>query len=181
MGLGLMGLMASGGAPWLTSARPNPFADVHGWEQAGARAKQLAAQHGLHAVAVQNWTLASRLGWYARPLPVHVLEDRFDQFDLWAGKLPAGGSTLLVDWSQLGYTVPLGDGLSAGFGPSVGAFQVSTPGNDRTLLGVGAAAGMNYRAGALYTGFDIRYHATTSRSGVDYDPLTFGAKVGINF
>ena len=62
------------------------------------------------------------------------------------------------------YTVPLGDGLSAGVGPSVGA-----------------AAGMNYRAGALYTGFDIRYHATTSRSGVDYDPLTFGAKVGINF
>ena len=79
------------------------------------------------------------------------------------------------------YTVPLGDGLSAGVGPSVGAFQVSTPGNDRTLLGMGAAAGMNYRAGALYTGFDIRYHATTSRSGVDYDPLTFGAKVGINF
>lgn len=79
------------------------------------------------------------------------------------------------------YTVPLGDGLSAGVGPSVGAFQVSTPGNDRTLLGVGAAAGVNYRAGALYTGFDIRYHATTSRSGVDYDPLTFGAKVGINF
>jgi hypothetical protein len=79
------------------------------------------------------------------------------------------------------YTVPLGDGLSAGFGPSVGAFQVSTPGNDRTLLGLGAAAGMNYRAGMLYTGFDIRYHATTSRGGIDHDPLTFGAKVGINF
>ncbi|MFZ2327635.1 MAG: hypothetical protein WAW73_12005, partial [Rhodoferax sp.] len=63
---------------------------------------------GLHSVAVQNWTLASRLGWYARPLPVHVLEDRFDQFDLWAGDLPPGGDTLLVDWSQLAYTVPLG-------------------------------------------------------------------------
>jgi hypothetical protein len=59
-------------------------------------------------VAVQNWTLASRIGWYARPLPVHVLEDRFDQFDLWAGKLPAGGSALLVDWSQLPYETPLG-------------------------------------------------------------------------
>ncbi|PXW92356.1 hypothetical protein C7444_12530 [Sphaerotilus hippei] len=79
------------------------------------------------------------------------------------------------------YTVPLGGGLSVGVGPSVGAFQVSTPGLDRTLLGLGAAAGVNFRAGMLYTGFDVRYHATTSRDGVDHDPLTFGAKVGINF
>ena len=58
--------------------------------------------------ACRTGRLASRLGWYARPLPVHVLEDRFDQFDLWAGDLPVGGDTLLVDWSQLAYTVPLG-------------------------------------------------------------------------
>jgi hypothetical protein len=57
-------------------------------------------------VSVQNWTLASRIGWYARPLPVHVLEDRFDQFDLWFGDLPVGGSTLLLDWSHLAYQVP---------------------------------------------------------------------------
>lgn len=79
------------------------------------------------------------------------------------------------------YTVPLGDGLSAGVGPSVGAFQVSTPAQDRTLYGAGVAAGMNYRAGMLYTGFDIRYHATRARSGLDHDPLTFGAKIGVNF
>ena len=107
MGLGLMGLMASGGAPWFASAHPNPFADVHGWGQAGERALALAQQRGLQSVSVQNWTLASRIGWYARPLPVHVLEDRFDQFDFWAGDLPQGGNTLLVDWSQLAYEVPL--------------------------------------------------------------------------
>lgn len=119
MGLGLMGLMSGGGAPWLTPKTPtsdaaqaapespNPFADLHGWEQAGARALVLAQQRGLQSVAVQNWTLASRIGWYARPLPVHVLEDRFDQFDFWAGDLPQGGSTLLVDWSQMAYEVPL--------------------------------------------------------------------------
>jgi len=113
----VLGLMLTGGQPFITnttgqgnSAQPsNPFADVHGWDAAGARARTLAAQHGLRSVAVQNWTLASRLGWYARPLPVHVLEDRFDQFDLWAGDLPAGADTLLLDWSQLGYTVPLGE------------------------------------------------------------------------
>ncbi|MBK6999653.1 MAG: glycosyltransferase family 39 protein [Rhodoferax sp.] len=107
-----LGLMLTAGWPFSWSFA-NPFADVHGWDQAGARALALAAQHGLTGVGVQNWTLASRLGWYARPLPVYVLQDRFDQFDLWAGDLPPGGSTLLVDWSQMSYTVPLG---SHGFG-----------------------------------------------------------------
>ena len=111
----LMGLMASGGAPWLNPApgtstpeeSPNPFADLHGWSDAGTRAIALAQSRQLRSVAVQNWTLASRLGWYARPLPVHVLEDRFDQFDFWAGDLPEGASTLLVDWSQMSYETPL--------------------------------------------------------------------------
>lgn len=110
----LLGLMVTAGQPWIASgggevaARINPFADLHGWAQAGERARALAQAQHLDSVAVQNWTLASRLGWYARPLPVHVLEDRFDQFDLWAGDLPQGGSTLLVDWSHMAYTVPLG-------------------------------------------------------------------------
>ena len=108
----LLGLMVSAGQPFIAgdssevAATPNPFADLHGWEAAGAVAHRLAKEHGLDSVAVQNWTLASRLGWYARPLPVYVLQDRFDQFDLWAGDLPVGGSTLLVDWSQMPYAVP---------------------------------------------------------------------------
>jgi hypothetical protein len=103
-----MPFMADKAASAESTDAPNPFADLHGWDVAGERAKQLAAQQGLDAVAVQNWTLASRIGWYARPLKVHVLEDRFDQFDLWAGKLAPGGSALLVDWSQLPYETPVG-------------------------------------------------------------------------
>ncbi len=113
---GLLALMLAGGMPFFAGRTasaestdpPNPFADLHGWDQAGARARALAAAQGLTSVSVQNWTLASRIGWYARPLPVHVLQDRFDQFDLWAGKLPVGGDTLLVDWSQQPYVTPLG-------------------------------------------------------------------------
>jgi len=111
---GLLGLMLSAGWPLLPGSdaevapQANPFADLHGWAGAGERAQALAAQQGLGSVAVQNWTLASRLGWYARPLPVHVLEDRETQFRFWAGDLPVGGNTLLVDWSYLAYDVPLG-------------------------------------------------------------------------
>ena len=110
----LLGLMFTAGLPFLAQSSgmltntPNPFADLHGWEHAGQRAIALARQEHLGSVAVQNWTLASRLAWYARPLPIHVLEDRFDQFDLWAGELPPGDSTLLVDWSHMAYEVPLG-------------------------------------------------------------------------
>jgi 4-amino-4-deoxy-L-arabinose transferase-like glycosyltransferase len=111
----LLGLMLSAGQPLLpvgagtVPVNANPFADLHGWDAAGQRARALAQQHNISSVAVLNWTLASRLGWYARPLPVHVLQDRFDQFDLWAGDLPVGASTLLVDWSHMAYEVPLGE------------------------------------------------------------------------
>lgn len=109
----LLGLMVSGGGALIAAfpklaEGPNPFADLHGWDAAGARTQQLAMREKLGSVGVQNWTLASRLGWYARPLPVHVLEDRFDQFDLWAGDLQVGSDTLLVDWSQMAYELPLG-------------------------------------------------------------------------
>jgi hypothetical protein len=104
----LLGLMVSAGAPWVNGPI-NPFADLYGWEAAAQRVGALAQQNKLHSVSVQNWTLASRIGWYARPLPVHVLDTGLDQFDLWAGDLPAGGSTLLVEWSQMPFALPIGD------------------------------------------------------------------------
>ena len=109
----LLGLMLSAGAPffpqsWRTTAvGANPFADLHGWDAAGARARALAQAQGLASVSVQNWTLASRLGWYAQPLAVHVLAPGTDQFSLWAGDLPVGADTLLVDWSHLSFELPL--------------------------------------------------------------------------
>lgn len=79
------------------------------------------------------------------------------------------------------YTVPLSQGLSVGVGPSLAVFGVSTPASDKSLFGIGVAAGVNYRVGMLYTGFDVRYHSTIDRGTVDHDPVTLAAKVGINF
>lgn len=98
-------LMVAGGLPrW----QPNPFADLHGWDAAGLRASQLARARGIDSLAVSNWTLGSRLGWYARPLAVHVLDERVDQFDLWVAPLPKDARTLWVNWSQLPHTLPEG-------------------------------------------------------------------------
>ena len=109
----LLGAMAAGLAPWPDNEpgeaqAANPFADLHGWDMAGERARLLASAHGLSALAVQHWTLASRLGWYARPLPVQVLDHRVDQFDLWTAPLTAGGKALLVDWSLMPFALPVG-------------------------------------------------------------------------
>lgn len=113
----LFALMLLAGPPWVASTQAsdpvNPFTDFHGWAAAGAQARQLAAQHQIKHLAVQNWTLASRLAWYARPLPVHVLDPAFDQFSLWSGDLPQGADALLLDWSQMAYELPLGPGQFA--------------------------------------------------------------------
>jgi 4-amino-4-deoxy-L-arabinose transferase-like glycosyltransferase len=114
-------LMLSAGPPWMAgSAQPetiNPFTDFYGWDLAGQRAQQLARENQLSHLAVQNWTLASRLAWYARPLPVHVLDPAFDQFSLWTGELPVGADAVLMDWSQMAYKLPVGEGR----------FQTCTP------------------------------------------------------
>ena len=112
-------LMLLAGPPWMTSEgldgkepeMVNPFTDFYGWDQAAARATQLAHEHHIQHLAVQNWTLASRFAWYARPLPVHVLAPDFDQFTLWTGPLPVGADAVLLDWSQMSHQLPVGEGM----------------------------------------------------------------------
>jgi 4-amino-4-deoxy-L-arabinose transferase-like glycosyltransferase len=89
----------------------NPFADLYGWDLAARRATQLAAQNANPTIVVHNWTLASRVAWYVRPLPVKVLERHLDQYGLWFGVLQPGESALLVDWSQMSFVPPVGPGL----------------------------------------------------------------------
>jgi hypothetical protein len=124
--LGLAGLMLAGGVasevgeqarsqPGQVPAgsKFNPFADLYGWDVAAQQGRALAEKHkniqGVQpTLAVFNWTLASRIAWYARPLGVKVVQRHFDQFGLWWGVLQPGESVMLLDWSQMSFAPPVG-------------------------------------------------------------------------
>lgn len=90
--------------PWLPFPENKNFLrDLYGWGQAARKAEQLRTEIAGTAGAVpliftQNWTLASRLSWYARPTPVQVLDTRYNQFDIWFGSPQNGARGILVLW-----------------------------------------------------------------------------------
>lgn len=72
----------------------HPLADLMGWKQASER---ISAHSKVgDKVFIPNWSHASRVAWYARPMPVKVLDSRFDQFDLWFGSAEVGDSGILL-------------------------------------------------------------------------------------
>lgn len=87
--------------------KSNPIADLYGWKLAGQKAAQLTEATKANGIAVQNWTLGSRAAWYAKPIPVYVLDQRRDQFDLWFGQLPQGANILLMNWSGMPFAPPI--------------------------------------------------------------------------
>ena len=102
-------LMMAGGLPdKATDAKPraNPFADLYGWREAAEKASQLAQLHQANALAVTNWSLASRVAWYARPLPVKVVNSHGDQFQLWFGGLQPNDQVVWVNWSLMRFDPP---------------------------------------------------------------------------
>ena len=121
IGVAMVGLLLAGGIgretePQASSlpgqmrdrAPVNPVADLYGWEAAAQRAQALAQAHRIDTLAVINWTLASRIAWYARPSPVKVINRHRDQFDLWFGTMTPGESVLLIDWSPMTFAPPVG-------------------------------------------------------------------------
>ncbi|MBU3603756.1 glycosyltransferase family 39 protein [Polynucleobacter sp. AP-Kaivos-20-H2] len=102
------GYVLSGGIS-SASIKSNPIADLYGWKIAGHKAAELAKATHVNGIAVQNWTLASRAAWYSSPIPVFVLDQRQDQFDLWFGELPPGANVLLVNWSGMIFPKPVGN------------------------------------------------------------------------
>lgn len=91
-----------------TLGKSNPIADLYGWKEAGNKAIALAKENNISSLAVNNWTLASRLAWYAKPFPVFVIDQRFDQFDIWFGSPKLQSNAIYVNWSQMPYQPPVG-------------------------------------------------------------------------
>jgi hypothetical protein len=106
------GFVLSGGIS-SASIKSNPIADLYGWKTAGQKAAELTQATKADGIAVQNWTLGSRAAWYAKPIPVFVLDQRRDQFDLWFGQLPSGANILLIHWSGMSFPPPIA--TKAGF------------------------------------------------------------------
>jgi len=90
-------------------ASKNPFADLHGWSHAAEHGVHLAKEKNVSTLAVTNWTLASRIAWYARPMPVKVVNAHGDQFDIWFGRFAAHEDVIWIDWSLMSFTPPVGD------------------------------------------------------------------------
>lgn len=88
--------------------KANPLADLYGWPEAARHAAALAAEHQARGIAVMNWSLASRVAWYARPASVFVAPPRRDQFALWFGTLRTGDSAIVIDWSGMPLPIPRG-------------------------------------------------------------------------
>ncbi len=78
----------------------HPLRDLYGWREASQHALSLRASEQ-EPLLVGNWTLASRIGWYARPVTVKVTDSRFDQFDLWYGTPRQGDGGVLIVPSYL--------------------------------------------------------------------------------
>lgn len=91
-------------SPWIPFPDNKDFLrDLYGWGQAAQKAEQLRSEVAATAGSVpliftENWTLASRLSWYARPTPVQVLDTRYNQFDVWYGSPQNGARGILVLW-----------------------------------------------------------------------------------
>lgn len=49
---------------------------------------------------ISNWSHASRIAWYAQPLPVFVLDQRVDQFDLWYKQPPMNTSGIALAYKD---------------------------------------------------------------------------------
>jgi len=90
--------------PWLPfPENKNILRDLYGWGQASRKAEELRKEllvedQEVPLLFTENWTLASRLSWYAKPTPVVVLDERYDQFDIWFGSPKVNARGILVMW-----------------------------------------------------------------------------------
>jgi 4-amino-4-deoxy-L-arabinose transferase-like glycosyltransferase len=79
----------------------SPFRDIYGYDVMAAEANKILKENqgAKQALAVTNWTLGSRMIYYALPFgaEVFVIDKRVDQFDFWQKHSPLGYDLLFVN------------------------------------------------------------------------------------
>lgn len=91
-------------SPWMPfSDNKNALRDLYGWGEAARKAEKLRTEMAVlpgetPKLFTANWTLASRISWYAKPSPVVVLDEKYNQFDIWYGSPTNGMRGILILW-----------------------------------------------------------------------------------
>ncbi|EDZ62755.1 glycosyl transferase, family 39 [Sulfurimonas gotlandica GD1] len=73
--------------------------DIYGWDEIMKRANEQITDANTEAIAVTNWTLASRAIYYNRNYDsaVYLVDDRDDQFDVWEKEKPLGKDLVIIN------------------------------------------------------------------------------------
>lgn len=83
------------------------------------------------------------------------------------------------------YTVDMGSGWSAGFGPGLGYVRSEIAGRTTSMAALQLVAGVNYRQGSFYAGADARYQdardKTVGGAELQLDSWLVAVKAGVNF
>ncbi len=86
------------------------YADLTGWHELHDEIKSFKQDHPdqKFSIGVSNWTLGSRTAYYFFDLAdVFVLDNHFDQFDIWEEQQKAEKDFLLVHWKGFDFPLPL--------------------------------------------------------------------------
>ncbi len=77
----------------------SPHRDIYGWDMIMEKANEQIANTPSSALAVTNWTLASRAMYYNRDYnsSVFLIDDRKDQFDIWEKESAIGKDLLFIN------------------------------------------------------------------------------------
>jgi hypothetical protein len=72
--------------------------DIYGWDTIMKEANAVIKDRDKEAIAVTNWTLASRAMYYNHPYntKVYLIDKRQDQFDLWEDKHKIGKDLVVI-------------------------------------------------------------------------------------
>jgi 4-amino-4-deoxy-L-arabinose transferase-like glycosyltransferase len=73
--------------------------DIYGWDTIIAKANEQITDASTQAIAVTNWSLASRGIYYNRNYDssVYLIDDRDDQFDVWEKEKPIGKDLVVIN------------------------------------------------------------------------------------